>query len=663
MKHFSLTLLLTLLSTASFVQAQKPDPTPSPTPSLSATPTPTKGYLMEEVVVTSDRLPTAKDQVAGSISVLTAKDLERKQRTNVAEALRETLGVDVVQSGGAGKVTSLSLRGSGSERTRVFVDGVEVNDAMSNGGAFDFASLTTDNLERIEVLRGSQSALYGPDATGGVVQVFTHKGQGALRASLTGEMGGRGFLRESLGVSGGDHWFDYSLQVSNTEDKGFSVAAFDPLHLLPLDPDGTKNTVVSSQFGSSPVSFLTFRLIQRYTEAKTDIDNGASDDDPNHRNLTKESILKAEAETSFLEGRWKQTVSFSQSLHRFLDLNDQDLDHPYDLTRSAYHGRRESFEYLSHLKIVPHHTFTLGFENREEWGDATDYAEYYDYWMGTTGSYASAFLQRKARVNGWFFQDQVSYADRFFLSAGARYDQHDLFGSHATWRLAPAYLIPSTHTKLKATVGTGWKTPTLYQRFSMYGNPSLLPERSLSCDAGFEQTFLKERVRLNAIVFETRTKQFLDYDNVLFTFYNASKVRVRGLETSLDARWFRDGRSSLSFHRTDAFNLDTGEKLLRRASTRATFALDSPTFRGARVGFEILYTGKRQDIVFPLDWSPAYQVTLADYTLSRVRADWKPTKRLTFFARVENLFDRRYQEILGYQTAPRTYHVGSRVEF
>jgi vitamin B12 transporter len=634
-----------------------PSPSPSPSPTSTATSATVSGFLLDEVVVTSDRLPTPKDQVAGSISVLTASDLERQQQTTVANALREIPGVDVVQEGGDGKVTSISLRGAGSDRTLVFVDGVEVNDPIGDGGSgsFDFANLTTDNVERIEVLRGSQSALYGPDATGGVLQIFTKKGQGPLNGSLSGELGSMGYLRSALALNGGDHWLDYSMQVSHLTEKGFSSAAFNPSYVLPLEDNGTQNSVVSSQFESSPVSFLTLSLVQRYTDSKTSVDDGPLDDDPNHFNLTRESILKGGAETTFWDGRWNQTFSFSQALEHFSDLNDPDLDHPFDSLRDFFNGRRQQFDWQSNLRLIPRHTFSFGFENRQEWGDTSGYS------VSAWGPYPFETLFLRDRTNGWFLQDQASYFDRLFVSSGVRWDQNDVFGGRATWRLAPAFILPFTQTKLKSTLGTGWKTPTLYQQSYDSADPtllSLLPEKSLSWDFGFEQPFLKDKIHLDAVCFLNQYKNFLDWDNTANddygAFVNVSRVRMRGTETSLEGHFYKDGLAKISINYTEAENLDTLELLPGHPSHRASFSLDSPSIGGARAGFEVLYTGRRDDLLWP-----DVLVPLPDYTLVRLHVDWKPSQRITLFGRVENLFNRRYQEVYGYQTAPRAVYAGT----
>jgi len=627
-------------------------PTASPAVELPATPSPTAGVSLEEVVVTSHRLPTPKDRVASSLSLLTAQDLERKRVHTVAQALREIPGVDVLQTGGEGRTTTVSLRGSGPARTLVFVDGVEVNDPIGSGGdgLYDFSRLTTDNVERVEVLRGSQSALYGPAAVGGVVQILTLKGQGPLRASLTGEAGGRGFHRSSLGLSGSDRSLRYALQASHLEETGRSAAEPNAFSTLPLEDDGARANNISSSLGYEPVSFLSLRLIHRYSDSETEIDNAAYDDDPNHTNRAREGLIKGEVSAELLGGDWTQTLSFSQTRQHLLDLNDKDQDHPTDASRASYQGRRDQFEWRQTLRPHSGHTLTLGFENRQEWGDSLSTYEYLDWWTFLPVTSTSQFQEKTQRVNGWYLQDQMAFGERIFLTAGVRADLHDRFGSRGTWRLAPSFLLPKWGTKLKATCGTGWRTPTLFQLYSDYGNPTLEPERSLAWDAGFEQSFLDKRLALDATLFEQRYKDYLTYDLAKWAYVNQAKTQMRGAEATLEARPYRDGAIRVSIHYTEARDQATDEILQGRPLRRASLVLDSPTFHRVRIGFECLYVGRRKNPVW-----------LSDYTLARLRADWKPTDRLTLFGRVENLFDRRYIEYAGYQTAPRSVFGGAKV--
>jgi vitamin B12 transporter len=307
--------------------------------------------------------------------------------------------------------------------------------------------------------------------------------------------------------------------------------------------------------------------------------------------------------------------------------------------------------------VLSGHVFSLGFDNSQEWGNESDLSYDWNQYMVLP----HVLGQKTDRVNGWYLQDQASWGQRLFLSSGARWDRHDLYGGRASWRLAPAYLVPSLNTKLKATAGTGWTTPTLYQRFDpLSGNASLLPERSLSCDVGFEQPFMGNRLRLEAVYFNNHIQNCIGFDSTLVTaqtpwgeFSNTNRVHSRGCESTLTAQYFKDGAFHLGYSYTDSKNEDTHTQLANVAQNRASFSLDTPSFHNAHAGFEMLYTGKRLY---------SSQITLPDYTLARLRVEWKPSGRITLFGRIENLFDRRYQEVYGYQTSPRAYYAGSTLQ-
>jgi hypothetical protein len=195
----------------------------------------------------------------------------------------------------------------------------------------------------------------------------------------------------------------------------------------------------------------------------------------------------------------------------------------------------------------------------------------------------------------------MAFGERIFLTAGVRADLHDRFGSRGTWRLAPSFLLPKWGTKLKATCGTGWRTPTLFQLYSDYGNPTLEPERSLAWDAGFEQSFLDKRLALDATLFEQRYKDYLTYDLAKWAYVNQAKTRMRGVEATLEARPYRDGAIRVSIHYTEARDQATDEILQGRPLRRASLVLDSPTFHRVRIGFECLYVGRRKNPVWLSD--------------------------------------------------------------
>lgn len=223
--------------------------------------------------------------MASSITVITAQEIREKQKTTVLEVLRTVPALDVVQTGGPGRETAVFIRGAKSEQTLVLIDGVEMNDPTSPRRAYDFAHLTTDNIERIEVLRGPQSPLYGSDAMGGVINIITKKGKEKMAAFASGEYGSFETLIGKAGVSGGNRLVNYSLGLSYSDTEGISAAN---------EKDGYRNKSVSARVGFTPTEFFDLDFIFRYTDAKADIDNfgGAGGDDPNNTTKTKQLFFR-----------------------------------------------------------------------------------------------------------------------------------------------------------------------------------------------------------------------------------------------------------------------------------------------------------------------------------------------------------------------------------
>ncbi len=656
--------LLSGVAVPSVGSAAEPTPTPMGTAALTAPPaTPTVrptqvpgNFLLNEILVTANRLGVPARQVASSYTVLTEEDLERGQRSSVAEALRTVPALDVVNTGGPGKTTSFDLRGAGSDRTLVFIDGVEVNDPMSTGRTFNAANLTVDNVGRIEVLRGPQSALYGPEAVGGVIQIFTQRGQGPLRVRLLEEGGSYGEFRSSIGASGGNPRFDYSASLSHLGLTGFPIAPPDPTQLLPMKSNGYLNNTASLRAGWLLAPWLNLNGVARYDDGRSSLDNGSAiRNDPNYDFLTRQSTVRLEAAGKLLDGHWETTLGASRALNHMEDRNNPDLDHPFDFLRDFYSSRVDKIDWLNHFHL-PNNILTAGFESQEESGNSSTYSE------SLYGPYSDAFDRETSRMNGWFLQDQASWKDRLYLSAGARLDRHDLYGQQVTWRLAPAWILSGTDTKLKATWGTGWKVPSLYQRFSPYGNPGLSPETSHSWDAGLEQPLLGHRLVVGATYFHSRYDDFIDFDNVNFVYLNYHRVGIQGTELTGNYRLPREGALRSAFTWTDSRNLDTGEPLPRRAVRQASFSGDSPRVHRIQVGLDLRWVGPRSDILFPPWPDVAHQVPLPDYWVTTVRVDWKPSTKVSFYGRVENLSNRRYEEVLGYETAKRSFYLGTRVE-
>ena len=293
----------------------------APRPSESGEPMPS--IEVDPLVVTATRTVTPQKRVGSAVTVISAEELQQLGHVMVADALRSVAGVDVVRSGGVGRTTSIFIRGANSGHSLVLLDGVELNDPISAGNTPDLAHLTLEQVERIEIVRGPQSTVYGSDALGGVVQIVTKKGGGSMAPKLELESGSFGTYRGLLEMKGGEGGLHYALSGSHLEQDGISAAHEG---LGNTEKDGYRNTSFNGSLSYEAGRNVVLGLTGRTVQTKGDIDNGAGSggDDPNYQSEADRYFLKSFAEISLLEGRWIQTLGVSFSQHDRDLFNDTD---------------------------------------------------------------------------------------------------------------------------------------------------------------------------------------------------------------------------------------------------------------------------------------------------------------------------------------------------
>lgn len=607
-----------------------------------------------EVVVTATRLETPVREVASSMTVITGQEIAEEGKTEVLEVLRDEPALDVVRSGGPGGSTSIFIRGADSDQTLVLIDGIEVNDPIFNR-AFDFANLSVDNIERIEVLRGPQSTIYGSDAMGGVINIITKKGGGKPRLTLSGEAGSFDTYRLAADLSAGHGPVDYSLGASWLDTKGISAAREKDGN---TERDGHQNATLSARLGITPVEALKLDLTARYTDSQKEIDNfgGPGGDDPNHVFESHQLLLRAAARLSLFEGLWQQELGLSLTDYDSDERNDPDPDHPDESARSSFDSTLIKADWQHNLYLHETNTLTLGLEAEEEKGESSIVSQ------SAFGPFTSEFAEETARTASAYAEDQVKLWDRFFGTVGVRLDNHNEFGSEVTYRVTAAYIIEETGTKLKATYGTGFKAPTLFQLFDpSNGNPDLDPERSRGFDAGVEQSLWEDRLALGATYFANNFEDLIEFvllDPVAFTgtFRNVSKAESRGVEAFASLSPIDRLTLRLDYTYTHTEDESTGEELLRRARNKFKLSANYAFSDRGNLNLGVSYTGDRKDLDFSV--FPSERVTLKGYTLVDLAASLGITKNLEVFGRVENLLDEDYEEVKGYGTPGISAYAG-----
>jgi len=614
------------------------------------------------VVVTATRVPTSIEDLGSSVTVIDRTEIERRQWQSLPEALSAVLGLTVVQSGVTGSTTAVFMRGGNSNHTLVLIDGVRASDPSHPSGAYDFANIQLQDVERIEIVRSPQSTQYGSDALGGVVQIFTRQGHGPMQATGKIETGSFRSHLESAGVNGSTAQVHYALSVTHSDTAGQSITPERLRAGQPAESDGYRNTTYSGRIGITPSPGLSVQLISRYTKSLADLDVG-SGEDPDSYNQSLQSINRLEARGSFFNDAWKPMLAVSHTWHHRVDWNERqtplgDEDH----TRHV--GERLQAEFQNDFRVTTANTLSVGVENGKESMKSVGESVY----GSSFGDFViSQDTNASARSTAAYLLDQHAQGKYFRVSGGLRVDDHDSFDPVTTWRVTPLVILPDTATRLKASIGTGYKAPSLYERYgrsatnygTQYtGNPDLLPEESTGWEAGIEQSLWSGRVDTGVTYFQNR------YDHLIQTVYlpsfDSTTVNIDGAES-------RGGEYYLSLRpsRTVQFRFDytytrtrddAGLELLRRPRHRAHMALDYQPTADIRLGAETLYVGERQDI----DRVSGLRLTAPDYTVVNVAGSWAWTRSVSVYARIENLLNREYEPASGFLALGRAGFVGIR---
>jgi vitamin B12 transporter len=603
-----------------------------------------QAQVSERLVVTATRLETSTNRLGSSISVITAEDLARRQAQLVVEVLATVPGIDVRRTGPAGSATSIFIRGADSDHTLVLIDGVELNDPSSPSRLAFLNHLTVDSVERIEVLRGPQSTLYGSDAIGGVIQIFTKQGSTSQESSLSIETGSYATWRSAIETSGASGPFDYLISGSFSDSDGFSASSGG------VENDGYRNGSLAARLGwsfetgSDPNAGV--EVVVRHTNSSIEFDGFFAEED--HQIDAKQTTVLIAPHFSLLDGRWEQKVSLQSARH------ERD-------TRSSFpsqaQGRLYALGWQNDLKLRASDTLSLGVES--EWEEAK----------------FSAF-EDTARTVAFYAQYQIALAARSDATLGLRRDDHSVFGAESTYRLALSHRIDrikSAGTVLRGSYGTGFKAPAISQlnTQSFGGNPNLKPETSTGYDLGIEQSFLGNKFALGATYFKNQFDHLIiavfDPNSGGFQNINIDRAQAAGVEASVAVRFKDHFGVRANYTRTDSeaegqpagFGLTPGSELLRRPKHKGNLEFDYQLLNGrGNLALATLLVGNRLD----LDPNTFQTVRADSYTRVDLSGRYTITSALEIYGRLENLLDEDYQDVLGFGTAGRSGTIGLKLD-
>ena len=586
--------------------------------------------LVPTIVITATRIPTPELDVASSVSVVTADEIAARQERTFAELLKDIPGLNVVQQGGPGAETSVFMRGTNSNHTKVLVDGIDVSDPSNANAAFDFGQLLTQDIERVEVLRGPQSGLYGSDAIGGVINVITKAGSGPMQLSASVEGGTFSSFNQAAAASGSQGAFHYSANVAHLHAGATPVT---PLDLLapgePRNDDYYDNFTVASKLGFDLTPDLDLGLVARYTNTHlryTGEDFStfpalpAAQQSASH---TDQYYGRASAHLVSLDGRLNQTLGVAYTRNQTTTLQPQ-------IPESLNTGKRLKVDWQGAIRISSAHSLLLGLE------DARDEI--------------SAPILASTRIASAYVELQSQLGAHWFSALNARYDDNDRFGSKLTYRIAPTWVSSVSGTKLKASVGTGFKAPTLSELFQsfppfFFANPDLQPETSVGYDLGIEQGLGGGRVRIGATWFYNRIRDLIATDVTGTTYANVGRASTDGVEGFAAYQPVKQLTLRLDYTYTEATDDVLHEELLRRpkhkGNLNATWQATHALLLNASVLTVSAWVDGNRDFSIPRLDAPGY-------TTVNLAASFDLSQQFAVFGRIDNLFDRHYQNPVGF---------------
>ena len=591
---------------------------------------------VERVVVTATKVETPQAELGASVSVITDDDVRAYNYNRIEEALRNVPGVEIQRSGSLGKTATIRIRGASNQQVVVLVDGMRMMSPTQ--GFAELSELTLDGLDRIEIVRGPQSTLYGADAIGGVVNIITKKGQGPIQGSLWLEGGNYNTFREQANVQGSYGGFNFNVSASRYDTSGH------------FDNDDSDLTSVSGRIGYDFPWKGELSLTGRYSKLNVDLPvfstippptvydpNAQSQSETYFYNLMYKQALFSWLNVSARYGQWWNNSGF------------QNVPPPGSFTTiSQIDTRRQEAEVLASARLASWNTLTLGYENRAEQGSN----------RGT--------FRKSLETNSGFAQDEIRIFDRFFVVGGLRYDDNNAYGNALTPRVAASLVFKESGTKFHGSWGKGFRAPTINDLFFPgFGNPDLKPERSEGYDIGIDQRFLENRLRFGMTFFHTNYTDLIQFvfDPVTFLAapFNVGSAVTEGVESYAEIEpvdWLLIWGN---YTWTRSEDLKTKLPLRRVAENRWNTGITITPMERLTLFLQAQVVGKQFEST-TVGRNPGYHRIDIGGTF-RLLGRMGKMDRLELTARIDNVTNNAYDEVFGFRALGINAMVGLRAFF
>jgi len=610
------------------------------------------------VVVSATRTEKSVSELGKSIEVVGQKEIAGRGYKTLSEVLVNSPGMFITSTGGYGGESGIYLRGSKTEQVLMMMDGIEVNEPMGIGRGAQAELISLGDVERIEIVRGPASVLYGSDAIAGVINIIGRKPKPGSGANLYFEGGSFESYQElaNFYIRKNNSWADFS--VSNFTTKGISSASSE---LGNQERDGYENLSFSVRAGFTPWDWLELELLGKAINTKTDLDtvsliSGLPEDDPNYTAEGTKFLYGAKA--NFYTGDFQQKLEFSYADHLRVYKDEVDSAHPNTFSDGDYKSTFQKISWQGELAGSANQSLIFGIEYEQETGRSKVEGE------SDWGAYQDEFPEKSIITRSGFILWDFHKPSYGFL-VGGRVDDNDKFGFHQTGELS-GYLKPwDLGPRFRMSLGTGFKSPSLFQLYGIVGgfqvgNPALKPEESWSKEIGIDQELLDGNLKLSAVYFEVLYSDLIVWDNASYSYNNIAKAVSQGFEAGITAQPIPSLDLKLTYTSVDARDTETDEKLIRRWGEKYGLGIAWRPNKKVELNLWGIHRGKTEDDIFSY---PAQRVELEPWTVVNASIRWQVSKPLALNFRAENILDEEYYEAYGYGTMPQTFYLGISYNF
>lgn len=584
---------------------------------------------IKEVVISASKIEEPAEETTSRVIIIPNKTIESKGAQFIGDVLKDVPEINLIQSGGQGKLADVILRGGSPSQVLVMIDGVKVKSTTT--GTFDFSGITADDIERIEIVKGPQSTIYGSEAMAGIIDIITKKGRDKTHADLELEGGSFDTYKTAASFAGASEMLNYRFTASYFSTEGISIAKRGD------EKDGYKNTSFSTKLGIKPSDIFNLEFTGRYYYDRSELDDynytlRQSADALNFVQNGHHYVVSGKGRL-YLFDVWEQILTVS-NIKDSLKTRDTDTSwNNYDIITGM-----ETIDWQNNLYLSGSYTLTAGFENRLEKGE-------------NIGNFS-----RKIYNNAVYFNNKLSLFEGWLhVDAGIRYDVHETFGNKYTYRIGSVYDIKPADLRILANYGTGFRAPTFNELFWPVspwgggGNPDLKPEETDSWEAGIEKGLFDEKVLLTVTYFNQK------YDNLIDGWppVNIGKAEVKGIETGISAKLTDCIKLRTVYTYMDTEDKDTGRRLVRRPKDKINITAEYSA-EGLTLLAGYTFVGEVFDTIA--------QRNLESYSLINISGDYKLAKNIKLFGRIDNLLDEDYESAGGYNSPGFSAFTGVKFE-